>query len=152
MPTDVELAYMAGIIDGEGCIGAVELQDKRPGRGPGVMFTVHVTMTDRQAIDLFKQFYGGCIRTRTGKRAHHRHVYCWQGYGEIGARLLRDVLPYLRIKGGQARAYLDARRTFTGGPRKGVQGVIQPSPIDVKHRFEFMRTIQSLNKRQQLCL
>jgi hypothetical protein len=147
-PTEVEKAYIAGIVDGEGCIGAAEVRDKRPGRGPGVMFTIFVAMTDRQAVDLLQELYGGHVREKIDARnVGRRPCFCWQGYGEIGARLIRDVLPYLRIKNQQALTYLDARTTFTGGPRKGVQGSVQPSKADVAKRFECLRRIQALNQR-----
>lgn len=145
--TEVEKAYLAGIIDGEGCIGAAELRDKRPGRGVGVMFTVFVSMCDREPADLCAEIYGGHIRERKPLKAHWKLVYTWQAYGEIGARLLRDVLPYLRIKRGQAEAYLEARDTFTGGPRKGTAGSVQPTAADIEKRFWCLRRIQQLNQR-----
>jgi hypothetical protein len=146
--TLVEKAYLAGLIDGEGCVGATQLRDKRPGRGPGVMFTVFVSMCDRECVDLLVEIYGGSIRVRDPKKARHRLVYTWQGYGEIGASLLRDTLPFLRLKKGQAEAYIAARVSFTGGPKKGVSGSVQPSAADVALRQDCFKRIRELNGRR----
>lgn len=146
--TIVEKAYLAGLIDGEGCVGATQLKDKRPGRGAGVMFTVFVSMCDRECVDLLQEIYGGSIRIRDPKKARHRLVYTWQGYGEIGAVLLRDTLPYLRLKKGQAEAYIAARASFTGGPKKGIQGSVQPTSEDISLRMECFSRIRELNGRR----
>jgi hypothetical protein len=148
--SEVDKAYLAGIIDGEGCIGAAKLNDKRPGRGPGVMFTLFIAMTDREPADLACALYGGHVREKPDKRGGRRMIYCWQAYGDIGARCLRDVRPYLRVKGGQADAYLAARTTFTGGPRKGHQGSAQPTSADIELRFACLHRIQALNQREYL--
>lgn len=145
--TEVEKAYLAGLIDGEGCIGAAGLRDKRPGRGEGVMFTVFVSMCDRACIDLCLEIYGGSIRERRPSNPKHRQVFTWQAYGDLGARILRDVRPYLRLKGTQADAYLLARTTFTGGPRKGLMGSQQPSDLNKEIRRACLSTIHLLNVR-----
>jgi hypothetical protein len=148
--TELEKAYLAGIIDGEGCIGGAELQDKRAGRGAGVMFTVFIGMTDREAAELACSLYGGHIRKTQDKRrkAFRRPMFIWQAYGEIGARFLRDVLPYLRIKHEQAKVFIEARATFTGGPKKGHQGCKRPSATDIALRFDCLRRLKSLNQRE----
>lgn len=148
MTTELEKSYLAGIIDGEGCIGAAAVADKRPGRSPSAMFTVFIAMTDREALDLAHRLYGGSVREKPDTRGGNRRmVYCWQAYGDIGARFLADILPYLRIKTAQAEAYIAARRTFTGGPQKGYQGARSASPDDLAQRFRYLRIIQTLNQR-----
>jgi hypothetical protein len=148
MVTEAEKAYLAGIIDADGCIGGAALQDKRPGRGPGVMFTVFISMADREAVELACALYGGHIRTTKDPRPNRKPMHTWQAYGGIGARFLQDILPYLRVKKEQAKVFIEARATFTGGPKKGHQGSVQPSESDVAHRFDCLRRLQSLNQRE----
>jgi hypothetical protein len=149
--SELEKAYLAGIVDGEGCIGAARV-GSRKGRVPTAMFTVFISMTDRQPPDMACALYGGHVRLVQDKRGDtvRKAMYCWQAYGDIGARFLVDILPYLRIKGPQAAAYLEARKTFTGGPRKGHQGSVSATSQDLEMRFACVRRIQSLNQREYL--
>jgi hypothetical protein len=147
-PLTEELAYLAGIVDGEGCIGAAFLRDKRRNRSASVMFTVRVHMTDRQPIDLLSELYGGrIINYQDNRLAPRRPGFIWQGYSGRGATLLQDILPYLRVKRGQAEAFLEAMNSFTGGPVRGVQGVRQPTPQDFTLRYFCARRIRQLNQR-----
>lgn len=142
--TVFEKAYLAGLFDGEGCVGAVKVRDKRGGRAEAIMFTAVVSMCDREPIDLLAEIYGGAIRSRkTAQKAHHSRVFTWQAYGDAGAKFLRDVLPYLRVKRGQAEAYLRARTTFTGWGRR------PPSPGDMDLRFACYNEIRRLNGRHR---
>lgn len=147
--SDVDRAYLAGVIDSDGCIGAAQLRKTRIKRGPGIIFCIYVSMADPQVPELLSRFYGGHVHViRPSSRNKQRVcMYKWQGYGEIGARLLRDVLPYLRVKRQQADAYLRAMPTFTGGSRKGHAGPVPPSIEDVATRLACMREIQFHNQR-----
>ncbi|SRR6266705_1114195 len=139
-----EKVYLAGLFDGEGCVGAVKVRDKRGGRIEAIMFTAVVSMCDRQPVDLLAEIYGGAIRQRKRvQKAHHSAVFTWQAYGDAGARFLSDILPYLMVKKGQAEAYLRARGTFTGCGRR------KPDPGHMEERWACFYKIRELNGRHR---
>lgn len=98
----LELAYLAGIIDGEGCISVSV--GKRDERRPNayVKPSVAVAMTDPEAVQLFADHVGTTVRTRVLPSG--RVLFKAQVSGvEATRRFLEDILPYLRVKNEQAR-------------------------------------------------
>lgn len=98
VPTDpVKLAYIAGILDGE---GSIFLRKDPPGRG-GLAPTTDITNTDRRLIDWLLKELGGHYqtKTRTPKEKNWKTCYYWRTQNTLDIHnLLKAVLPYLIIK------------------------------------------------------
>lgn len=99
-PSDVDRAYMAGILDGEGYIGVAVRRSSYTVYVP----EVSITMTDSEALSLFRSYYGGAWYIRDDQRGDTKRrlqlrfaVSC-----ERAALLLQEVLPFLRVKRRQA--------------------------------------------------
>jgi len=96
----VDLAYMAGFFDGEGCIFIYRKTDGN------YQFCCTVTQTIRWILELFKFNFGGSIHI-TGNKKRYKdmgwHV-CWEW--KIGDQkalsFLKTILPYLVLKKGEA--------------------------------------------------
>jgi hypothetical protein len=100
--TVAELAYLAGIIDGEGCIGL-----RLPGPSVTPSVRIEVTNTDRRLIswlsDRFGGYSSGPVRPTNSKLA-----YRWTLAKRDDVRsLLEAMLPYLVIKDRQASLALE---------------------------------------------
>jgi hypothetical protein len=143
-PLTEELAYLAGIVDGEGCVGAYSTSGTRPKRA-SFRFSVCVAMCERAALDLFVELYGGAVRSsmRGGRR---RPIFSWTVYADRAAAVASDVLPYLRVKRGQAEALIEARNTVNGVYAKGVSGMKPATDQDYALRDICRRRIVQLNQ------
>ena len=87
----VELAYIAGIIDGEGCITRQE-----------TVYRVYVGMTDREAIELLDGI-GGKVTVRP-PGDHRQTLFRWRLIAQLEVReFLTAIMPYLRVKAGLAQ-------------------------------------------------
>lgn len=86
-----DLAYAAGIIDGEGCINI-----DKDHRGH---YRLHVIVctTDEWLVIWLKLGFGGCAWA-VRKRRQWRWEICYRK----GAAFLQLILPYLQLKGAQA--------------------------------------------------
>ena len=134
-----ELGYLAGIVDGEGYIGANAGNDclHRFSR-----FQLRVAMCDPQPAELLADLYGGAIQIHA-RPAGRRTLFVWDSYGDRAAGVLADLLPYLRVKRGQAEALLEARNTFHN--RTGQHAPI--SEQDYLLRDICGRRVRQLNQR-----
>ncbi len=156
-PTDVEKAWMAGFMDGEGCITI--LRQRRPSRpSPAYRSFVTVTNTMCPALEPFVRFYGGYIRNVIENRTDKRKVkwadaYTW--YCPVGSvvRLLTHLRPYLLVKGGQAVAVLEFQqmkrafeRTFWPGQGGGSAPL---SAEEIAYREGLRIRVQLLNSKGQ---
>jgi hypothetical protein len=104
--TRVELAYIAGIIDGEGSICSSQ---PRSNRAP---LSIVVCMIHRPTIEwLHEKCGGGCWRTRTNQ-ANARQSWVWLLKGARSTSLLQRLLPFLRTKRDEAGVALELGRTL----------------------------------------
>lgn len=100
MSDDLTRAYLAGFMDGEGSI--------RIHRGPQHhTLVVSVGQNVRAPLELFKQRYGGAIVYRkpsivaaTGQP--RRGSWDWRMAGPQCVLMLKDLLPFLIVKRGEA--------------------------------------------------
>ena len=91
MPND-ELAYLAGVFDGEGSFGIWS-----KGVGKTKQLRVNVDMADSDIIMRFLTFFKtGAIYSRQPKDPKHKLMYSWRvDKKEIALDILRSMLPYL---------------------------------------------------------
>lgn len=100
--TNEEKAYMAGFIDGEGCIGIRNGGSRKSIK----IIRMHITNTNEEILRYIKDkigfgsIYCGVAEGQYNNRDKARYVY------EVSQRqcyaVLKEVLPYLRIKRLQA--------------------------------------------------
>lgn len=99
---DLVKAYIAGLVDGEGCIFIGKHFDKRRGRCKEYFrLEVIFAMKNRRPLDYIKTFYGGTLNTKVhgGQNIYRERRYWRLTYCSINAmNLLKDVLPYLILK------------------------------------------------------
>jgi len=87
-----DLAYLAGIIDGEGSVG-----NHSAGVGKR-RFVIEVKMTDEPLIDWLVATFGGFKQFRPKQNIKWKDQWRWRVQGKSAESLYAQVLPHLRIK------------------------------------------------------
>ena len=141
--TTDERAYIAGLIDGEGCINVAAVG---PNRNRTVYPMVTVAMTHRGVINwLAERLQAGTVKlhNQTSLRRHptYKPQYRFQVFGKRAQLLCKALLPYLKVKDQQARLVLDFPTDARIAP--GVK--IERSAIN-EVRYRLRDQINSLNK------
>jgi len=97
----VDLAYIAGIIDGEGCIAIDRFTNKEL---PDYCYRLklRVTNTNRWLIEQLRFSFGGNIKIIKPRNDKAKEAWEWYLAGESAVSCLKFVLPYLHIKKPQA--------------------------------------------------
>ena len=95
--------YVAGLIDGEGCISIVRS-----------FATIHARVcfgnTNKRIVDLMKSITGfGKAGDRPPKKEEHSESWHWRCQCDGAQGLIEQISPYLRIKGPQARLALNVQ-------------------------------------------
>lgn len=111
--TDTELAYLAGLIDGEGCIWT-----SYPARAT-VPLKLSVTMIHRPTITWIADKCGGLMWAHRTRQPGARQAWCWQTSGIRAGSLLNRLLPFMVTKHSEAEAALRIWGTFWNDQRKG---------------------------------
>lgn len=88
--TEIEKAYAAGLIDGEGTVTLTRRDRKAKYRWP----VVSVTSTTLEIIEQLAKF-GGSVHKRSRRIKHHKDVWVWSIRGQKALAFLRMVRPYM---------------------------------------------------------
>jgi len=143
MTTQEKLAYMAGIIDGEGCISINAVQNSK--KHPTINYKVRL-MISSTSYDLgewlVENFGGHCYEKNVYSQKHAKG-FTWVLYCSQAGRVIEAVLPYLVIKRNQAELVVAYRKLQENSTRTYV-GQFKFSPSIRQDVASMMRV---LNKR-----
>lgn len=104
----LSLAYVAGLLDGEGCITI----NGHPDKVTSAAILVEVGMT-KPALPILHQLesqFGGRVRPLRAATDRWAEAWQWTILGEPAAEMLEQVAPMLQLKVEQARAVLQFQR------------------------------------------
>lgn len=145
--TEVERAYTAGILDGEGWIGIVaEVLNGKDGSRRSHRFGVGVavSMTDTGAIEYIQRVSGaGCINAER-RDGDHKDTNKWRCQRTKVKALLEEVLPYLRVKQRQASLVIRFLELQDWGKANGHKGL---ALSDVPAALAIYQQVRELNRK-----
>ena len=103
-------AYIAGLVDGEGCITIAKRKNghHKEGKGRSWYYSPIVTIanTDKRMVDFVVNCYKGWITKPKPQKSHYKQLYAWFIGGDRMKEFLKDILPYLIVKRKQAEIVL----------------------------------------------
>ena len=106
--TEPQLAYLAGIVDGEGCVNIY-----RGGKRPRMDYAgrIYVVSTDRCLIDWLQGLFGGMTYTRR-VREGYKPKHEWVVERRMTDAIISGILPYVVIKRDQLELLQRFNATF----------------------------------------
>ena len=108
MSRETDLAWAAGIVDGEGYIG---LYLAHTNTGDCYVLKISVVNTNLKMLERFKEIFGvGSISTRAKAKAHHKQQWCYYACSKKAENILHAIRPYLVAKADQAELGLLSRK------------------------------------------
>lgn len=147
-----DAAYVAGLIDGEGCITMVCQAPAKRSRAKSDLHYVLVTITNTHIgiMEWLQEVVGGRAANRTeGTKSQDRMVqnnwkdrYEWRVTGKKAYALLEQIEPYLVIKKEQCKIALAMRDLGQWSSSNGCT-----SEVLLAQRQKLMDEIRLLNKK-----
>ena len=146
-----EIAYLAGIIDGEGSIYIGNFSSNPKTGNKYYQTNMEVTNTEKSLIDWLHSTFGGHINAYTAKQTpknSRKAVWRWIASGERMTHLCEMILPFLICKVPQANIMLKMRSTYTKlQHKKGSQGIQAHTPELLALRQSYMNEMRALHCR-----
>ena len=142
MASEADLAYMAGIIDGEGTIAARNYWAPAS-INPSVVCRLRVFNTNRSLIDWIAERWPGRIY-HSKAIPNQKIVWTWETKGLRARHLALQVLPYLKIKRRQAEILIELIPLIL---RVGTSFQTGVPEENVEKRNKLVAEIRELNKR-----
>lgn len=93
-----DLAYFAGLFDGEGCVVVHVNKSTNERRSPQHQLLCQVTMADSPVIQSLKDAFDGNVSIRRAKNPLHKTLYQWSVTANKAKVFLEAVQPFLRVK------------------------------------------------------
>ena len=135
--TNTELAYLAGLIDGEGTIYLY--RDNKAAKDHGYRAYLEIGNRDPKMVMWLQARLGGRVyeQNRRGNRAR---CFSWRLMGVAAITVLEQALPYLITKAKHAEAMLQFRETLVAPGHK-----LPPDKRD--RRVELVNRLRRLNRK-----
>ena len=136
--TVAELAWLAGIIDGEGSIFVMKQKRKDRERTFNYLLRVAVSSTDPiMAKECFLITEDGDYFSHIEKREGQSNTLKWSINGRKAAKVLKEILPFMKVKKNQAEAAINFQETT----KKHWKLM---TPDDYKHQEEFYYKLKQM--------
>ncbi len=147
---EIDLAYMAGLLDGEGCISITKVIPSTNLRNPSYGVSVRVSMVDKNIPVLFHSAFGGSLSQKNYKE--YKTQWQWGIYGYPAIVSLKSLLPYLRSKKNEA----DLAISFWGikrhrGSNKGQHGNIPKTEKELALEESNYLLMRNLKDKSEVC-
>jgi hypothetical protein len=152
----LKLAYIAGIVDGEGYVGITKTKPykKKTGRvNPVYHEKVQIRMVNEKAIKFIAQTLGGWYWKEKPSCNKGKPLYCYQISDRQAAEIIKKLLPFLKVKKQQAKIILQLRKYRTSKIKR------EMVPIKMKSRWGKTITVkrgryskQTINKMENFYL
>jgi hypothetical protein len=113
MLTIADLAWTAGIIDGEGSIFVMKQKREDRDRDTNYILRVSVQSTDPHMTSELKAMFpdGAEFSVAVDKRENNSNTMKWQVSGRRAAKFLKEILPFMRVKHKQAELAVEFQTT-----------------------------------------
>ena len=112
---EVEKAYMAGIVDGEGYVGIKKATLRKDCHHPCYHARIQIRMVDEPAIHFIASTLGGNYYSEKPHAEKGKPLFCYQASDLRAGEILRTLLPFLRVKKAQALNVLAFRELQSQG-------------------------------------
>jgi hypothetical protein len=111
----VDLAWAAGFIDGEGCISIHKHKSSRNPKYPRFTLRLTVSNTKVDVLNQCKEIFGCGTVTLDQLREdkNWKQGYRWTVTCDSASRVLKQLIPYLRVKRRQAETGIEFQSRLT---------------------------------------
>lgn len=143
----VEIGYLAGILDGEGCVYVNKRKTGGRRKTPGYSVKVSVSTTDKSLVDwLVERAKLTSVHYVENPGPNRKPKWLCTWNNRAAQWFLKITLPYLVIKGPQAKLALNLFDHIDETRGKGGIGNINSEAV-VAYRENIKQQIAKLNKR-----
>ena len=137
----LKLAYLAGIVDGEGsiCIYRVNPAKYNRYQNPSFRGVLNISNTKKELFDWIEKQFSNLNKSKKHRRSifkknstHERWIYEWVVQGHRVIDICTQILPYLVIKKRQAELMIEFRKTFENQKGCGAHTPLDPEIIALR--------------------
>jgi hypothetical protein len=149
--TDLEIAYLAGYIDGDGCFYMDYVKHKNPAKRPHHRCVLKFASVTHDQIKWISELFGFdyWMKSKTRQQRENpnrKPVYECNVTGEKLDFILPLIYPFLKIKKQHCEIMMNMRKTYT----HPIRGFVCVTPSDELYelRHKYYLQLRSINTHQ----
>ncbi|KKN34944.1 hypothetical protein LCGC14_0788850 [marine sediment metagenome] len=142
---DLKYAYLAGLIDGEGCIQIKRQKDSAKSFGFYFRLEVQITSTNEKLIAYLISNHDGYIYKQKSANPKHKTALHWRVGSTTAKKLLEKVFPYLIIKREQAQVAYKFQQILDDNPTSGKREAMTKDMLS--QRSVLYKKVRGLNQK-----
>jgi hypothetical protein len=143
---EIDLAYIAGLFDGEGSISIIKNNNVKDRITPGFTLVVALANNDFEAHQFLLEKFGGSVNSSN----RWYRTYQWKLLANEASKFLTLILPYLKLKKKRAIIGIQfqiekVRFNQNRYPKQKFEGGIPIPEKEVMRREELRQQLHELN-------
>ena len=148
--SEVELAYIAGLFDGEGHVFITIKKSTNKMRTQVHVLRVGITNTYRDVIEWLYELFPTYLYKRIRHKDHPTWKPCffWETSSGNAMDFLKIIYPYLRIKKEQAQLAIEFQTNWRDRRFNARRQIMKTSPEVLEKRQWYRDEISMLNKQK----
>jgi hypothetical protein len=142
--TETEKAYLAGLVDGEGCISITKNKPARRSLNPNYYVQTFVVNTDERVIRYCQETTGvGSVTffPISKKKPKHKDQWTWCLRSASTVDFLKQILPYMIVKKRQAELLIE----FYEGDVSGINSVTEEVLFRREHYYQIIKDLKHMD-------
>ncbi len=112
---ETDLAYFAGIFDGEGTVTLAKTQISSPKQRLTYQVRVQVVSTDEWLCQQLRFSFGGTVMPHRVTEGNHKPAFRWLATRMVAKRFMLGILPFTHLKRQRIELALKFLAHKTGG-------------------------------------
>jgi hypothetical protein len=149
-------AYIAGLLDGDGCI-RIGYAEYKPTQNRTYYLSVQITNNYLPVLEQIQGIYKGSIHRQRRAKETHTDTFMWKIGSKRAGKFLRDIYPFFIIKKEQAALALEfqkhiekwkKKRTVNQKGKKGANGCVPVPESEMKWRDKIYLQLSKLKNPQ----
>lgn len=150
---NTELAYLAGIFDGEGCLGIVKTRGiYQRQTAPRYRIRLHITNTSKNLMDWVESL-GWYVRERKEPSMKKEWKRCWVAVVNDNVALgwMQKMLPYLKVKRDEVLLgikFQEHKNCHANNHQIGIRGSVPMSEEEIQFREDLKRQLSELKQQK----
>ena len=113
-----KIIFLAGVFDGEGCLGAYTVGKKGKGKK---YLSISVESTDVDVISRFIEVFGGNLLSIKRRHDHYKNSFKWKLVGKKAWPVIAEMIPYMCLRRRQKYVTLEPHRHSIKDGRRNIQ-------------------------------
>ena len=146
MESNTELAYLAGLFDGEGCVSILKVSKQAGFKSFRYRLRIQITNTNKHLMNWLNERFNFHIATHVPLKKNWKMCWVALKHDRKARNMLVEMLPYLKVKKDEALLAIEFQKHKDQiGTSNGASGLTQEQ---IEYRERLKKELSALKEQK----